>query len=305
MGENIQPNKNVPTVAKEIRPDIQNLLEPNALALAIVGTHIPVRLAPEIKTQVSIGMQEELDLEEVLSSVDSSSYDKLLLVVHSPGGNVRSSYKVAKRIRKEFSEIKAFVPHLALSGGTLIALTGNEIVMGEMSNLTPIDVQMEYKGNMVSVNAMLRAVEGLGGVFRKHSKGEIPYPWVSLADKLDPVIYQEWLDTSILMKNYAIEILSHDNAEFSEEEAVKIVNHLMERLPTHSYALMRDELNDSIKNLTDKQDFVKSPSEYPDLWPHLVDWQRKYTEVEATSHTFRFVKPAEEERGGENEENEK
>jgi ClpP class serine protease len=44
---------------------------------------------------------------------------------------------IAKTLRKNFSKIRVYIPHVAASGATLIAISADEIVMGEISRLSP------------------------------------------------------------------------------------------------------------------------------------------------------------------------
>ncbi|MCH8938488.1 MAG: S49 family peptidase, partial [Gemmatimonadetes bacterium] len=65
------------------------------------------------------------------------------LLVHSPGGRVSATESLIHYIREIFGDnIRVFVPQLAMSGGTLLALMGKEIWMGKQSNLGPIDPQL-------------------------------------------------------------------------------------------------------------------------------------------------------------------
>lgn len=57
----------------------------------------------------------------------------MFLLIDSPGGRVDSSYKVALAIREFFKDIIVFIPRVAASGGTLVALVGNKIVMSDMA----------------------------------------------------------------------------------------------------------------------------------------------------------------------------
>lgn len=62
------------------------------------------------------------------------------LIIHSPGGSVTATESLIHYIRSIYkSDIRVFVPQLAMSGGTLLALCGKEIWMGKHSNLGPID----------------------------------------------------------------------------------------------------------------------------------------------------------------------
>ncbi len=62
------------------------------------------------------------------------------LLIHSPGGSVTATESLIHYCRSIFGHnIRVFVPQLAMSGGTVLALMGKEIWMGKHSNLGPID----------------------------------------------------------------------------------------------------------------------------------------------------------------------
>ena len=63
-------------------------------------------------------------------------------MLHTPGGLVLAALQIAKAIREHKAKVTAFVPHYAMSGGTLIALAADEIVMCKHSVLGPSDPQL-------------------------------------------------------------------------------------------------------------------------------------------------------------------
>src|SRR3979490_2715335 len=72
----------------------------------------------------------------------TGAYVPVDLVLHTPGGIVLAALQVAKAVREHKAKVTVFVPHYAMSGGTLIALAADEIVMCEHSVLGPIDPQL-------------------------------------------------------------------------------------------------------------------------------------------------------------------
>lgn len=86
------------------------------------------------------------DSEEVIRAIHMTDPDiPIDIVLHTPGGLVLASYQIAYAIRLHPAKVTAFVPHYAMSGGTLIALAADEIVMGEHAVLGPVDPQLgEY-----------------------------------------------------------------------------------------------------------------------------------------------------------------
>jgi ClpP class serine protease len=64
------------------------------------------------------------------------------IVLHTPGGLVLAALQIARAIHKHRGKVTAFVPHYAMSGGTLIALAADEIVMSSDAVLGPVDPQL-------------------------------------------------------------------------------------------------------------------------------------------------------------------
>lgn len=65
------------------------------------------------------------------------------LILHTPGGGIAAAESLVDYLRRIFGcDIRAIVPHLAMSAGTMIACTCKSIIMGKQSNLGPIDPQL-------------------------------------------------------------------------------------------------------------------------------------------------------------------
>src|ERR1700686_917978 len=83
------------------------------------------------------------DSEDVLRAIQMTDDDVPIdLVLHTPGGLVLAALQIARAIREHKAKVTVFVPHYAMSGGTLIALAADEIVMSKHSVLGPIDPQL-------------------------------------------------------------------------------------------------------------------------------------------------------------------
>lgn len=65
------------------------------------------------------------------------------LILHTPGGDIAATESIVHYLHRMFDgNIRAIIPQLAMSAGTMIALSCSQIVMGKQSNLGPIDPQM-------------------------------------------------------------------------------------------------------------------------------------------------------------------
>ena len=86
----------------------------------------------------------DIDMEGFMNAVRGLDCSKGLdLFLHTPGGDVAATEAIVKYLRSKFgTDIRVFVPQLALSAGTLIACASKEIIMGNQSSLGPIDPQI-------------------------------------------------------------------------------------------------------------------------------------------------------------------
>jgi ClpP class serine protease len=86
------------------------------------------------------------DSEDVLRAIHLTDPEiPLDLILHTPGGLVLAATQIAHAIFKRKGKVTVFVPHYAMSGGTLLALAADEIIMCEHAVLGPVDPQLgEY-----------------------------------------------------------------------------------------------------------------------------------------------------------------
>jgi ClpP class serine protease len=83
------------------------------------------------------------DSEAVLRAIKLTGGEVPIdLILHTPGGLVLASEQIARALCRHPAKVTVFVPHYAMSGGTLIALAADEIVMDENAVLGPVDPQI-------------------------------------------------------------------------------------------------------------------------------------------------------------------
>lgn len=274
---------------EKISNRIKNKLDDNTAALCFIAPYYPEKVSPTKAINPSIHIFEEIGIEDAVSKIKQENITKLYLLLNSFGGSATASYKVARMIRDNFEEITVFIPHLAQSGGTVIALAGNKIVMGEMSALSPIDVQLIRGGVIHSVNTYVRAFQNFSELFRTTSEKDAPYPWKTIADKLDPLDFQESVDASELSIKYTKNILNHKYSSLSNN-ADKIVEELSENFPTHEYAITVETAKKIIgENVVC---CFKDDKKFLNIWDDMRDWLRLYVMKPSGYHFIRYILPA-------------
>ena len=82
------------------------------------------------------------DVHGFMEAVHGLSGPNLDLILHSPGGSASGAEAIVKYLRSKFDHIRIIVPHMAMSAATMIATSGDVVVMGNHSFLGPIDPQV-------------------------------------------------------------------------------------------------------------------------------------------------------------------
>lgn len=89
-----------------------------------------------------INQSDIIPYENMLSSI--GNVNCISLIMHSIGGDFNTAEKIIKMTRNYCKTFKFIVPNLAKSAATLVALGADEILMGYLSELGPIDPQIAY-----------------------------------------------------------------------------------------------------------------------------------------------------------------
>lgn len=96
------------------------------------------------------------DSEQILRAIRLTPPDVPIdLILHTPGGLVLATEQIARALIRHPAKVTVFVPHYAMSGGTMLALASDEIIMDANAVLGPVDPQL---GNFPAAS-ILKVVE--------------------------------------------------------------------------------------------------------------------------------------------------
>ncbi len=156
------------------------------------------------------------DSEAVLRAIKLTDPDLPIdLILHTPGGLVLACEQIARALCRHRAKVTVFVPHYAMSGGTLIALAADEIVMDENAVLGPVDPQLDR----TPAASVLKVVE-------QKPIAEIDDSTLILADVARKAIDQ--------VKQTVVDIVSE---RMSPEQAAKLADTLATGTWTHDYPI--------------------------------------------------------------------
>ena len=191
------------------------------------------------------------DSEEVLRAIQMTDDDVPLdIILHTPGGLVLAAMQIARAIRAHKGRVTVLVPHYAMSGGTLIALAADQIIMSRHAVLGPVDPQL---GNFPAAS-LIKVVE-------QKPIAEVDDETLIMADVGRKAIAQ--------LRGAARDLLSkHMAAEAAETLAGKLATGTW----THDYPISAEEAKQLGLPVT--TDMPQEALELMTLYPQPVHTQR-------------------------------
>jgi ClpP class serine protease len=100
------------------------------------------------------------DSEKVLRAIHLTEDGvPIQMILHTPGGLVLAAEQIAEALCRHTGSVQVIVPHYAMSGGTLIALAADEILMDPNAVLGPVDPQLGGAQSAFPAASILAALE--------------------------------------------------------------------------------------------------------------------------------------------------
>jgi hypothetical protein len=267
-------------VMAETDPRMQELAnEHQCVYLAMVAPTLASAAGIEITDTPLISDDEVIEFDYVVASIKERTKKPLdlFLVLETPGGLPAAAFKIARLLRSSFNKITVLVPFTSYSAGTLIALIGDEIVMGPVSNLGPLDVQVPgNEGVYVSGSAFRKAFEWMEQI-QKEQKCDTSLD--AMLKWIDPIMLRSFEDLQKASELYLRQILTESHYGPTEVQAV--VSALVWDLPTHEFAIMRERA----KELGIR---VRYSEDFPD-WSIIKDWVLRLMFVGKNDHVLSYV----------------
>ena len=193
----------------------------------------------------------------------------LFVILDTPGGVVEVVERIVRVLRRHYEEVKFIIPNRAMSAGTVLAMSGDAILMDYHSCLGPIDPQLSVDGSLVPALSYLAQYHKL---IEKSTEGYLSTAELVLLQKLDLAelhrfelardlsieLLKEWL-TKYKFKDWTVTEtngtpVTVDMRENRAEEIARKLND-QKRWLTHARGIdmvtLRDELKLKIDDLDD------------------------------------------------------
>lgn len=160
------------------------------------------------------------DSEEILRIIRRTPDEQSLdLITHTPGGIALAATQIAFALKAHKGKTTVIVPHYAMSGGTLIALAADEILMDPHAVLGPVDPQIGTQTATYAATSIIKVVE-------TKSRDETDDETLYLAEEAKKAVDQ--------MKDTVRQLISD---KFDEETVEHVIDNLVEGKYTHDFPI--------------------------------------------------------------------
>ena len=204
---------------------------------------------------------------------------KIDLVLNSYGGAVDAPYKVVMLIREFCEEFTVIVPFVAKSAATMLVLGADEVVMGPISELGPIDPLVKhpvYKDLLVPVQAVWHCLDYLQRSIINSLDPEIAsFMLTPLLDKLDPWLIGDYEKTIKASRQYAETLLLRYMLKNDPERVPNVTRALTEGYFSHGYPIGRREAKELGLTVTEAHDEL-----WDVIWKLYLGYEELFKEKE-------------------------
>lgn len=212
------------------------------------------------------------------------------LILHTPGGGIAATESIVFYLKKLFgNDIRTFVPQMAMSAGTMIALSTKEIIMGKQSNLGPIDPQF---GGMSCAGIIEEFEQAIEDVTNNPQAANV---WGPIIGKYHPTFIGDckkaidWADS--IVKNWLTENMFSEYHN-RKNKANKVLRTLSSHNKTfsHSRHIHIDELKDLGLRITELEGLDDRPiDDCKDLQDCVLTLHHSYMQTLSSSNAIKIV----------------
>jgi len=192
-----------------------------------------------IKAQVAapflaIDLSDKDGFYEIIRNIKSKEVDVFL---HSPGGSAEATESIVKILRNKFKTIRFIVTGAAKSAATMLALSGNSILMDSSAELGPIDPQVRVRGHFSPAGSIIEQFDRAAKEL-KEDPSQLPV-WIPILQEFAPSLLVEcenFINLSHkLVTNWLVDYM-FKGEKGAKKKAKEIADYLTNEKKTLSHA---------------------------------------------------------------------
>lgn len=217
-----KPNGDFDLVRREKYKLVSNLTK-RPLIVYATAFHNPVK-SQFATSFLSIDISDKDGFNEITQKIKT---DKVDVFIHSPGGSAEATESIVKILRNKFKDIRFIITGSAKSAATMLAMSGNSILMDDAAEVGPIDPQVRVGGRYSPAGSIIEQFDRATEVLKKNPD-ELPV-WVPILREFAPALLVEcenYMNLSKTLVSTWLEKYMFAQDQNAKEKAEKIAGHL-------------------------------------------------------------------------------
>lgn len=195
--------------------------------------------------------------------------DKVMLILTTPGGDPDSGFRIGRALSHHYKHVTILIPDICKSAGTLITVSAHELIIGDLGELGPLDIQLRKSdeiGELSSTLDIFKAVAeiqsrtldvfknyltdikyggGIGTKLAAEIASNLAKTVISpIAAQIDPIKLGEHRRALQIANQYAVRL-----NDYSDNLRPGMLSTLVEGYPCHSFVIDRREAKRIFKNV--------------------------------------------------------
>lgn len=165
--------------------------------------------------------------------------DQLDLILHTGGGEVQTARKLVSMMYQKANKVCVLIPYKAHSAGTLICLGADQVVMGPVAELSPIDPHISMRGNFSGNGPKSMSAEDIR-CFKVMAQN-----WFGVADngvellnllseKIFPTMLTDFYRATAYVREVAQELFARQRPDLADEDRAQHIHRLMHGFHSHN-----------------------------------------------------------------------
>lgn len=252
--------------------------------------------------QLSTIIEEKIEKKTKASSI--------YLILTTRGGDPDAGYRIGRALNHYYDNVIIIIPDSCKSAGTLVAVSAKELIIGDLGELGPLDIQLRKTDEMgelsstlnifTSINQLQHATldsfrsyitdikygGGVGTKLAAEIAANLTKTVISpIAAQIDPMKLGEHNRALQIAKQYAIRL-----DEISNNLHTDALNILIEGYPCHSFVIDRKEAKKIFKNVRNTDSYLEIVLyKFSRLFINRQEASQIYVDMRAEVQDFSFL----------------
>ena len=235
-------------------------------------------IASSVKADVLVingGIESPLDHDLIKLVVGRKRHPSVLLILTTEGGSADAGFRIARCLQSCYSRFVVVVPGWCKSAGTLIAVGAHELVIGDLGELGPLDVQLTRPDELgarasgLTINSSFRSLQSVaftmfetfmlevinksGGVITTKTAAELSANLATgmlapIFGQMDPMKIGEDFRSTRIAEEYSGRLDAHAQNLVADSN-IQAINSLVRGYPSHGFVIDRTEAMELFKNV--------------------------------------------------------